>query len=45
MFNHTNQYDILQYNSPYTQGLGLVYRKEFNTVKDLFKRKKKKMLL
>jgi hypothetical protein len=45
VFNHTNQYDILQYNSPYTQGLGLVYRKEFNTVKDLFKRKKKKMLL
>jgi len=40
VYNHTNQYDILQYTAPYTQGLGIVYRKEFNTVKDLIRKKK-----
>jgi hypothetical protein len=42
VFNRTNQYDVWQYISPYTQGLGIVYRKEFNNVKDLFKKKVKK---
>ncbi len=41
VYNHTNQYDILQYTSPYTQGLGIIYRKEFNTYKDLFLKRKK----
>jgi len=44
VYNHTNQYSILQYTAPYTQGLGIVYRKEFNTYRDLFLKKKKKMI-
>jgi hypothetical protein len=27
--------------SPYTQGVGVVFRKEFNTLKELFTRSKK----
>jgi hypothetical protein len=40
-FNRTNT--TLDYStgySPYTQGVGIVFRKEFNTVKELFNRKK-----
>ncbi len=29
VFNRTNQYDVLQFVAPYTQGLGITYRKEF----------------
>ena len=41
-FNKSNHDDLLkEISSPYSQGLGLSYRKEFNTFADLFKRKKK----
>jgi hypothetical protein len=42
VFNKTNHYDILQYISPYTQGIGILYRKEFNSLKELFQKKNKK---
>ena len=42
VYNHTNQYSILQYTAPYTQGIGIVYRKEFNTYRDLFLKNKNK---
>ena len=35
-FNRTNDIDILEDNSPYTQGVGVFYRKEFNSFKELF---------
>jgi hypothetical protein len=43
-FNRTNT--TLDYSgySPYTQGVGIAFRKEFNTFKELFTRKKKLML-
>jgi len=42
-FNRTNTGSEVLYstNSPYTQGVGIVFRKEFNGLKDLFKRTKK----
>ncbi len=41
-FNESNNNNAIYLNqSPYTQGLGLFYRKEFNTLGDLFKRKSK----
>jgi len=41
-FNKTNSRDLRNDNSPYTQGVGISYRKEFDKFKDIFKRKKKK---
>ncbi len=46
-FNRSNVnsiYDINAFDdrSPYTQGVGVFYRKEFNTFGELFRRKKKK---
>ncbi|MFO8054515.1 MAG: translocation/assembly module TamB domain-containing protein, partial [Bacteroidales bacterium] len=40
-FNRHNNYSYLNERGPYTQGLGLFYRREFNSLKDLFKRNKK----
>ncbi|MFH0893851.1 MAG: translocation/assembly module TamB domain-containing protein, partial [Bacteroidota bacterium] len=41
-YNKTNtSNDQFKKNSPYTQGMGLFYRKEFNSFRELFKRKKK----
>jgi len=42
-FNRTNTgSDVLfSMNSPYTQGVGIVFRKEFNGIKELFTRSKK----
>jgi hypothetical protein len=42
VFNRSNQYDALQNIAPYTQGIGISYRKEFNTLKDLFKKRDRK---
>lgn len=42
VFNKSNQQDYFIHESPYTQGVGVFYRKEFDSFKDLFKRKKKK---
>ncbi|MFA6924543.1 MAG: translocation/assembly module TamB domain-containing protein [Bacteroidales bacterium] len=42
-FNKTNSSnDIIYKNAPYTQGIGLFYRKEFDNLKELLKRRKKK---
>jgi hypothetical protein len=41
-FNKSNSSDIINNNAPYTQGLGLFYRKEFDNFIELFKKSKKK---
>ncbi len=41
-YNRSNNMVLLEDNAPYTQGLGLFYRKEFDYFSDLFKRKSKK---
>jgi len=40
-FNRTNSVDLYDNIAPYTQGVGIFYRKEFNFFKDLFLRRKK----
>ena len=35
-FNRSNTFDVLNANSPYTQGVGLFYRKEFDSLGELF---------
>ncbi len=37
-FNRSNTFDIINTNSPYTQGIGLFYRKEFDNLNELFRR-------
>lgn len=37
-FNRSNTLDIINANSPYTQGVGVFYRKEFDSILELFKR-------
>lgn len=37
-FNRSNTFDIINTNAPYTQGVGLFYRKEFDTLEELFRR-------
>jgi hypothetical protein len=39
-FNRTNDISFLEDNAPYTQGVGVFYRKEFEKFGDLFKRGK-----
>jgi hypothetical protein len=34
-FNRSNYHDVLNSKAPYTQGVGVFYRKEFNTFKEL----------
>lgn len=42
LFNHSNANDFTKYNvSPYTQGTKVTYKKEYDSVKDIFRRKKK----
>jgi hypothetical protein len=41
-FNRTNNLNLLENNAPYTQGVGLFLRKEFEFFGDLFRRKKEK---
>ena len=41
-FNRTNDISFLEDNAPYTQGVGIFYRKEFDNLKDLFKRDRDK---
>ena len=48
-FNKSNQFSLLEINSPYTQGVGISYKEEFDTFGELvdsffslFKRKSKK---
>jgi hypothetical protein len=40
-FNRSNTYDIINTNSPYTQGVGLFYRKEFDSLSELFRRQRR----
>ncbi|MFP4064003.1 MAG: translocation/assembly module TamB domain-containing protein [Bacteroidales bacterium] len=40
-FNRSNTFDIIHNNAPYTQGVGLFYRREFDGLGDLFHRDKK----
>ncbi len=37
-FNRSNTFDIINTNSPYSQGIGLFYRREFDDFSDLFRR-------
>jgi len=41
VFNRTNYDDPLTRKAPYTQGAGIVYRKDFDSLEELFKRAKK----
>lgn len=41
-FNKYNERDILDAGAPYTQGVGIFYRREFDTLKELFTGKSKK---
>lgn len=38
-FNKTNNVNSIEYNAPYTQGVGIFYRKEFEDLRDLFGKK------
>jgi hypothetical protein len=40
-FNRSNTFDLLNTNAPYTQGIGVFYRKEFDNLSELFNRKKR----
>ena len=40
-FNRSNNIDMQRVAAPYTQGVGVFYRKEFNNWGDLFRKKKK----
>lgn len=40
-FNRSNSNSLLQLNSPYTQGVGLFYREEFDTVDELLEKYKR----
>jgi hypothetical protein len=40
-YNKSNTVDLLNTNAPYTQGLGIFYRREFDSFGELLKRKKK----
>ncbi len=40
-FNRSNTFDIINTSSPYTQGIGLFYRKEFDDFSDLFRRQRR----
>ena len=41
-FNRSNNNNLLNYNSPYTQGLGIVYREQFDTLHELWQKYMKK---
>ena len=39
-FNRTNNTDLLDIDAPYTQGVGVFYRKEFDSLSELFRKKR-----
>jgi hypothetical protein len=41
-FNRSNNFNSLDYNSPYTQGIGIFFIKDFDRFGDLFRRQKRK---
>jgi len=40
-FNRSNTTELLTVSAPYTQGIGLFYRKDFNNLAELFRKKRK----
>ncbi len=40
-FNQTNNVDLLDVGAPYTQGIGIFYRKEFDNLSEFFRKKVK----
>jgi hypothetical protein len=40
-FNRSNTFDVMNTNSPYTQGVGVFYRKEFDSLYDLLRRSRR----
>jgi hypothetical protein len=40
-FNRSNTFDVINTNSPYTQGIGVFYRKEFDNLSDIFRRQRR----
>lgn len=42
IFNITNQYDVLNQTTPYSQGISIIYKKEFSSKKDYKQPVKKK---
>lgn len=45
VFNRSNQYLLVTNDVPYTQGVGVFYRREFDEVKDLKRKRKNKPLI
>ncbi len=42
-FNRSNANDFTKYNiSPYTQGARIIYKRDYNSLKDIFRKKRKK---
>lgn len=41
-FNRSNNLNMLEQYAPYTQGVGLFYRKEFNNIGELFRREEER---
>ncbi len=39
-FNRSNAFDIIHTNAPYTQGIGVFYRREFDQLHDFFRRQR-----
>ena len=39
-FNRSNTFDIIHTNAPYTQGIGVFYRREFDQLHDIFRRQR-----
>lgn len=42
-FNRSNNTELLTVSAPYTQGVGISYRKDFDSLSELFKKKRKIM--
>lgn len=42
VFNKSNEYNILEPNAPYTQGIGISYHTEFDKISDIFENRRKK---
>jgi hypothetical protein len=38
-FNRSNTFDVLNSNFPYTQGVGIFYRREFDSLYEIFRKR------
>ncbi len=43
-FNRSNTFDVLNSNAPYTQGVGVFYRREFDHISEIFRRRTRTVL-